>query len=79
MCDASDLSIALFASMNALAGAEAQLHEKDRENENECIITSALVHAMRVAHATCEAALARVEPMYDDAILRCFRGCLVQD
>ena len=68
MCEASDLSIALFASMNALAGAEAQLHENDTDKKNECIVTSALVHAMRVAHAACEAALARVEPMYDDPI-----------
>ena len=64
MSDASELSVALFASMHALTCAEAQLHEKERR-ENETCIVSALVHAMRVAHASCEAALTRVEPMYD--------------
>jgi ankyrin repeat protein len=65
MCEASKLSLALFASMHALTCAEAQLHENRIHESNECIITSALVHAMRVAHAACEAALTRVEPMYD--------------
>ncbi len=69
---ASESSVALFASMHALACAEAQLHEKEGERqENETCIVSALDHAMRVAHASCEAALTRVEPMYDaDVILR---------
>jgi hypothetical protein len=65
---ARSLSVALFAAMNALTCAEAQLHEKEREKkECETCIVLALVHAMRVTHATCEAALTRVEPMYDAA------------
>jgi ankyrin repeat protein len=52
--------------MHALACAEAQLHEK--KTENECVVESALVHAMRVAHASCETALTRVEPLYDAAV-----------
>jgi serine/threonine-protein phosphatase 6 regulatory ankyrin repeat subunit B len=64
MCEASALSVALFKSMHALACAEAQLHEK----EGETCIVSALDHAMRVAHASCEAALTRVDPLYDAAI-----------
>jgi ankyrin repeat protein len=68
---ASELSTALFASMHALACAEAQLHEKEPIDENETRIITALDHAMRVAHAACEAALTRVEPLYDaDVILR---------
>jgi Ankyrin repeats (3 copies)/Ankyrin repeat len=69
MCEVSALSVALFASMHALTCAEAQLHEKERErNECETCIVSALDHAMRVAHASCEAALTRVEPLYDAAV-----------
>jgi uncharacterized protein len=59
------MSIALFSIMNALASAEAQLHEKEMILESETCIVSVLVHAVRVAHAACEAALTRVEPMYD--------------
>ena len=68
MYDASELSAALFASMHALTCAEAQLHEKEPIDENETRIVSALDHAMRVAHASCEAALTRVDPLYDAAI-----------
>jgi hypothetical protein len=66
MCEASELSVALFASMHALTCADAQLHEKESERkEGETCIVSVLDHAMRVAHASCEAALTRVEPLYD--------------
>jgi ankyrin repeat protein len=69
MCEASELSVALFASMHALTCAEAQLHEKEgKRKKGEACIVSALDHAMRVAHASCEAALTRVEPLYDAAI-----------
>jgi serine/threonine-protein phosphatase 6 regulatory ankyrin repeat subunit B len=55
--------------MHALTCAEAQLHEKESERkEGETCIVSALDHAMRVAHASCEAALTRVDPLYDAAI-----------
>jgi hypothetical protein len=74
MYDASELSVALFASMRALTCAEAQLHENETEKE-ECLITSALVRATRVAHAACEAALTRVEPMYDADLSVCDLCC----
>ena len=61
------MSVALFAAMNALTCAEAQLHENKRQESETCIVL-ALVRAGRVAHAACEAALTRVEPMYDVAV-----------
>jgi hypothetical protein len=64
---ARSLSVALFAAMNALTCAEAQLHENKRQQSETCIVL-ALVRAGRVAHAACEAALTRVEPMYDVAV-----------
>jgi ankyrin repeat protein len=69
MCEAFALSGSLFASLHALACAEAQLHEQESERkEVETCIVFALVHAMRVAHAACEAALTRIEPLYDAAV-----------
>lgn len=74
--EAAELSVTIFAAMNALVGAEAQLYaavavaqtnakpESTPEPELERV-TTALFHATRVAHAACEAALTRVEPMYD--------------
>jgi Ankyrin repeats (3 copies) len=63
---ASALSGSLFASLHALTCAEAQLHEKESERkEGETCIVSALVHATSVAHASCEAALTRIDPLYD--------------
>jgi hypothetical protein len=74
--EAAELSVTIFAAMNVLVGAEAQLYaavavaqtnakpESTPEPELERV-TTALFHATRVAHAACEAALTRVEPMYD--------------
>ena len=64
--EASTLSIALFDAMDALLCAEAQLYEKPRDDAgNVSSIVATLLHATRVVHAACEAALTRVEPMYD--------------
>ena len=74
--EAAELSVTIFAAMNVLVGAEAQLYaavavaqtnakpESTPEPELERV-TTALFHATRVAHAACEAALTGVEPMYD--------------
>lgn len=65
--EAASLSIELFAIMRALDGADAllhQLHTTDaRKHEND--VVTILLHTTRVAHAACETALTRVEPMYD--------------
>lgn len=63
MSEPQELSIALFAAINALACAEAQLQTAVHTREHN--VVGVLVYAMRVAHATCEAALTRVEPFYD--------------
>jgi hypothetical protein len=60
--------------MNALTCAEAKLHDNEllcKGKEVETSVVSALCHAMRVAHASCEAALTRVERMYDADLAAC--------
>jgi hypothetical protein len=70
--EAKTLSCALFAAINTLVGAEAQLQEAitihadcSCSSSDPQRIVASLFHAMRVAHAACETALTRVEPMYD--------------
>jgi ankyrin repeat protein len=72
--DAVELSVALFDSINKLEGAAAQLHdamtkaEAEAEAEHTFIeskhVMTALFRAKCVAHAMCEAALTRVEPLF---------------
>jgi ankyrin repeat protein len=73
MSDTKEKSIALFEVMDALTGARVQLQDAVAEacgvgdvQTGECFV-SILRRAMLVAHAACEAALTRLEPMYDAA------------
>jgi hypothetical protein len=81
--EAADSSVALFAAMHALEIAEAQLQHavteaneaneaKEASKHNECLkpehVVANLLYAARVAHAACETALTRVEPMYEDNV-----------
>ena len=64
--EAVSLSIELFAIIRALDGADAllqQLHNTTDAQKHD--VVTILLHATRVAHAACETALTRVEPMYD--------------
>jgi ankyrin repeat protein len=65
--EAAALSVEMFAAMNALTCAEARLQHTASETATVPIhqIVSILLYASRVAYAACEAALTRVEPMYE--------------
>jgi ankyrin repeat protein len=78
--EAADSSVALFAAMHALEIAEAQLQHavieateaREASKDDECPtpehVVANLLHAARVAHAACETALTRVEPMYEENV-----------
>lgn len=68
MSEPVELSVSLFESLQTLAGAAAQLQhavDASTQTHSDDSVVSVLFRAMRVAHAACEAALTRVEPMYD--------------
>jgi hypothetical protein len=67
--DARAFSISLFRAMETLAHADAHLHSEhsvhSEKGEGEAEITTILFRASQVAHASCESALAHIEPFYD--------------
>lgn len=68
--EARDRSLSLFRAIDTLTVAKAQLEtnfndRRDDDDKNDASrIASTLLHGVRVAHASCETALTRVEPFY---------------